>query len=192
VTDSRAADQEGLSVFTKRTIVSLAVVAMLAASLTLVAAPASAGPPEDCVGNADTAPDGKINADGGPFLGAGEYPLQFLDISVVSGGEQVVFLLKWKNVSDSTRTIRVVDATDFLTSPDTVIKYFVGGVNVSKTMRQEGRLAFFGVQPGKRATLQAILKNRTGTDHFTGAELQGRYGGSSLETCDELVPTIND
>lgn len=175
-----------------RSIARLSVAALIAATFALGAAPATAGPPPECDGNEENAPDGKLNADGGPFEGAHAYPNESLDVSPVLGGEQVVFLLKWKNVSDSTRTIRVTDVTSYVTSANAVIKYFVGGVNVSKQVRQTHHLVFFGVQPGKRVTVEAVLKNRGPGQNFTGAELQGRYGGSGPGSCDELEPLIND
>jgi hypothetical protein len=176
----------------KRSLASVLMAGTLIASLTMLAIPASAGPPIQCTGDATNAPDGKMNADGGPFVGAGDYPETLIDIGGVVNGDQVVFLLKWKNVSGATRTIRVDDATDFTRSDDTARKIFVGGVNVTRQIRQDGQLKFADVPPGTRVTIEVILKNRASEARFTGFRLRGRYGGSPITTCDELTPVIND
>lgn len=177
--------------FEKRTIVSLFAAAAVVASLAVAATPVSAGPPIECNGNADTTPDGKMNANGGPFQGAGTYTDQHINV-VLDGPGQAVFLLKWKNVGDVPHTIRVKDATNFAVHVGTVRKFFVDGVNVSKEMRQQGRLVFSGVQPGKRVTIEVVLKIRDTGMLFTGVRLQGRYRGNAPQSCDELTPLIND
>jgi hypothetical protein len=136
-----------------------------------------------------TAPDGKVNVNGGPYQGGGSYAFTEVLPDVVGPGS-ATFLLKWKNRTAATQKIRIIDDTNFSPADNTKRRVFVGGVNVSKALRQDGRLVFPGVAGGKSVTLQVVLTNTGAGQNFTGYRLSGHFQGSSA--CDQLVAVIND
>jgi hypothetical protein len=173
----------------KRSLIAALAAATLTVPTFLGASSAGAGPIPACAGSVETAPDGKINVDGGPYVGQNDYPFAERLPDIVGPGS-ATFLLKWKNRTEATRKIRVLDDTNFGVSANSARRVFVGGVNRSRELRQQGRLVFSGVAPGKSVTLQVVLTNKGAGQNFTGYRLSGHFGGSS--DCDQLLAVIND
>jgi hypothetical protein len=172
-----------------RTLSRLALATALAATLALGTSAAGAGFVPGCTGNASTAPDGKLKIVGGSFVGNSAFPSSSVNASPVPEGAAATFVLKWKNTSATTRTIRVHRGLQSV-SPGTSTKLFVDGVNVTQTLQQG--LVFPGIAPGARTpTLQVVIKNKAGGEDFALIALHGRYGGSPLEACDALTASIN-
>jgi hypothetical protein len=168
-----------------RRLLTLLVLGALAIAIPVVtASPVSAG--ASCAGTVSTAPDGKIRFAGSAWNGAGGYGVvdagTLLDV-----GEQGVFSWKWKNVSASTRTIRVV-RRDFSRDPGFSMRYLAGGVDVTSRMRDGDALVFTGIAPGKstpRVDFVVTNKSATGADQISSL-MRGKYGGSAALACDEL------
>lgn len=173
-----------------RALLTVFTATTLAAMLALGAGPAGAGFIPSCTGNASTAPDGKLKVLGGSFVGSGHFPSSSVNASPVPEGTAATFVLKWKNTSATTRTIRVHRGIQSI-SPGTSTKFFVNGVNVTQTFQQG--IAFPGIAPGKRTpALQVVIKNKVGGEDFALTGLHGRYGGGSPEACDGLAASINN
>lgn len=165
-------------------------VALMVTLIALVfASPASAG--TSCVGNVETAPDGRIRMESGPFEGAGEYPFFEISADFVPIGESVAFTLKWRNVSGSARTIRV--AREVLSLEGYASRYFQNGVNVTPKLKSGISLAYADVPPGASATLAVVVRNRAATQSDQGLQwLRGRYKGGDINACDALGPWMNN
>lgn len=170
------------------------VVALMVTLVALVSASGPAGAGTACSSDSDAtnAPDAKLRLEDGPFFDAGEYPhAQTPDPGFVEIGDSVTYTIKWKNVSDTTRTIRVQRL--FVQTEGYGTKIFVGGVNVKPAFRDEAWVAFSDVGAGKSITLTVVVKNRTATVQDQAIQyLRGRYSGAADDLCDAALPFVNN
>jgi hypothetical protein len=144
-----------------------------------------------CSGNLGNAPDGKIAIEGGQFVGNG-YPSQGIN-QIAGDGETVVWLMKWKNRSATTRVIRVKPGQPTVGLGSGVnATYTVNGVNVDNKLEPDS------TAKGLKFTVAAnTWSPKVRVSVFTGNgspasfSLAGHYKGSSVSTCDILHAQLN-
>ncbi len=168
-------------------LLRLAVAGVLVGSFVMAAGPASAG--STCVGDATTAPDGKVGVDGDAFVGGGAFPKTAIS-TAVSHGARVRFVFTWKNLRDTNQRIKI--ASYFGQNAGTRTRWFVDGEKATDAFITNSASAwvFRGVAPGRRVTVEVVIKNQGG-DASTWVAMQGRYAGEAFTACDDLAAAIN-
>jgi hypothetical protein len=174
---------------TKRSVILSVTGVVVAVALLMGASPASAG--ETCAGNSTNAPDGTIKING-QTVGAGQYPQTFQSFDA-DVGQSLTYRLRWRNMSDTTRTIRVL-LQDVQRDPGYRVRYFVGDTDVSAKVKVGIALGFRDIGAGGRTpALKAIITNKSGANGSAIALLlSGRYKGAPLAACDALGPQMNE
>lgn len=140
-----------------------------------------------CNGNATNAPDGRIKSNNGlGWSGINQYPQQN-KVVIVGVGNQVNVTMRWRNVSGTTRTIRISHGGS--QDPGLSTRYYVNGVNITSQIK-ESTIAFKNIEPNKSTpALVLVVKNKSTPGGQASQALSGRYGGQ--DSCDALVTIVN-
>lgn len=156
--------------------------------------PAGAGPLPACGGTSADTPDGRISVDDGPIHGIGVFGLTPRNAGIVDDGVSATFKLRWKNLTTSTETVRI-KLRARTGQGEVSVRYFLDGVDITRLIKDEGKVVVHDVAPQKSAFLVLVLRNLPGgaSNPRGTADLDGRYRGAALATqCDALSARIND
>jgi len=175
----------------KRTFLALGLAVGVAVPLFAVAGPAAAGP-SSCAGDETNAPDGKFKLGNEAYVGVDQYPDRFRSNDAAIG-QSLTYTLRWRNVSDVTRTIRV-QLVDELRDPGYGVRYVVDGADVSSRVKERKALVFRDTKADRQTSpLTVVITNRSGAPNSAIALfIAGRYGGAPQTACDLLGPQMNE
>lgn len=178
----------------RRTITAVALTAALAASMVaLSAGPATAGA-GPCEGTLESAPDGRVRAQGESFVGGGSVtPLALYLGGGLAPGDRRTFEVQFKNNEAGAETIRLKKATSVIPA-DVRVKVFVNGENKTSSFGNEvGGLSFQNIASGKRTPIVEFRFRNVGSGTPTTRLITfGHYKGESPLQCDGIGVSLND
>jgi hypothetical protein len=144
-----------------------------------------------CAGNATNAPDARLRDPAGVWSGGGQYPI-VVDGVNLGPGQSATFGVQWRNMANTTETIRVRNIS-FETFAGMKIRIFLDGTKITQKFRSGGHgVSFPNVAAGKRTGIIEIryVNTETVQSPLGRQNLFGVYKGMG-GACDAAFTSVN-